>query len=472
SSRVGVYVVGDVSPGAQSNNAPSTNDFSGGNVDALINYMCVGRGRNGNSSSTGGSGVLTFDTGAINANTLALGFLYVSGSNSQATGTVNLNGSATLSVNSNLLLGSQVLTTNAVPVSGQGTINLNGGTLLASNIVGAGISTINLNSGTIDLQSTNPAPGVLTNISTLLVGTPASGDAALLTGAGTITVSNPVTISANGTIAGNTTITTPGMTVNGGITPGSGGAGGFTNNGPVTLGGGGQYNVTDLDATAGPAGGWGFWKVNGSMNVQSTGGNPFVITVQPAGSDANFNYHTNYDWVVATVSGGILNFDATKFLVDDSQFKNDLGGGYFYVHTSGNSLVLSFTNNHPPTAGIVMQYKTGATMAIPVAGLSPQWSDPDGNPVALLSVNTSSTNGSGNVGTDGAFIYYTNANNVADAIHYTVQDVRTNPPAVYRVGDTVQPGVGTIVLVPPPGISTRGLSGNNLVIGGSGGIPN
>ena len=39
-------------------------------------------------------------------------------------------------------------------------------------------------------------------------------------------------------------------------------------------------------------------------------------------------------------------------------------------------------------------------------------------------------------------IYYTNANNVADSISYTVQDVRTNPPAVYQPGDTIQIAIG------------------------------
>ncbi|HTA95525.1 MAG TPA: RICIN domain-containing protein, partial [Verrucomicrobiae bacterium] len=96
-TRVGVYVVGDGSSGA-ANNAPSTNDFTGGSVDAMINYLCVGRGRSGNSSSVGGSGVLTFNNGSINVNTLAVGFIYPSGSNSPAIGVVNVNGSGTLTI--------------------------------------------------------------------------------------------------------------------------------------------------------------------------------------------------------------------------------------------------------------------------------------------------------------------------------------------------------------------------------------
>src|SRR5208282_3809041 len=123
------------------------------------------------------------------------------------------------------------------------------------------------------------------------------------------------------------------------------------------------------------------------------------------------------------------------FAVDTTFFQNDLAGGYFYVRTNGNSLVLSFTNNHPPSAATATFYRTGSVTAIPVASLTNFWSDPDGDPVVLAGVNPSSTNG-GSVGTDGIFIYYTNANNVADAIFYTVQDVRTNPPAVYQLDDT------------------------------------
>lgn len=129
------------------NNAPSTNDFSGGTIDALINYLCVGRGRGGNSSVVGGSGVMTFNGGSLNVNTLAIGFIYPSGSNSPAFGTLNVNGLALLTVNSNLFLAqaANVAGQTAFP---QATLNVNGGTIQAANIVGGGgTATINLNGG-------------------------------------------------------------------------------------------------------------------------------------------------------------------------------------------------------------------------------------------------------------------------------------------------------------------------------------
>ena len=149
SSRVGVYVVGDGSAGAAANNAPSTNDFSGGTVDAMINYLCVGRGRSGSSSTIGGSGVLTLDQGTINANALAVGFVYASGSNSPASGIVNVNGNATLVVNSNLTLGSLAATAGGVLDIGIGTLNVNGGTVSANSILSGGTASVTVNNGTI-----------------------------------------------------------------------------------------------------------------------------------------------------------------------------------------------------------------------------------------------------------------------------------------------------------------------------------
>ena len=67
----------------------------------------------------------------------------------------------------------------------------------------------------------------------------------------------------------------------------------------------------------------------------------------------------------------------------------------------------------------------------------------------LTSLNPANTNGA-SVGTDGSFIYCTNSANVVDEIQYTVEDVRTNPPAVYQPDDTVQTAPGVIVILPPP----------------------
>ncbi|HSY19388.1 MAG TPA: hypothetical protein VK815_13685 [Candidatus Acidoferrales bacterium] len=349
-SPVGVYVVGDDSPGA-GGAASGTNDFSGGTVNALIDYLCVARGRQGANDPTVSSGILTFNNGGITANTLVVGFIYPSGSNSVANGTVNVNGTGTLMVMTNLTLASRPNSGGSGSV--QGTLNVNGGTVEAANIVGGGgTAVINLNSGTMGLQPDwAPASGTISNISTLNIGAGGGGAPALLTGAGLISTANALVVASNGIISGNAVIITPTLTVNGALSPGNDGAGAMTNSGAMTFGTGGSYVVTVDDATAGPAAGWSFLQSAGGISVQSTSGNPFVIAVGTAGNPAaNFNSSSNYDWAIAAANSGFTNFAPDDFLINSTQFQNDLGGGHFYIHTNGNLLVLSFTNDLPPVA--------------------------------------------------------------------------------------------------------------------------
>jgi len=474
SSRVSLWGIGDTSMKSGSNQSASgTNDFTGGTVNALVGNMNVGVTQTSSSGgNTGnGTGVLTFSAGTINANNLTNGWSVGTGTTAGSdvgTGTINVNGTATLKVNNILALAQNTGSGTGVP---SGTLNVNGGTVDSTNIMGGGgISTINLNSGLMDLQSTNPLPGQIANLSTLNVGDNSVDDPALLANAAIIMASNAIVIAPNGTLAGNTVLTSPGLVVNGTISPGVDGIGWMTNKGPVTLGAGGDYMVTVQDALAGPSTGWSFLQVNNGINVQATSGNPFTISLLTSGLAANFNYNTNYDWVIAMANNGLTNFNANAFAADNSQFGNDLAGGYFHVRAIGNSLILSFTNNHPPVAGITWLYRTGSTMAIPISSLSSNWSDPDGDPVVLMGVN-GSTNGA-MLGSDANFIYYTNANDVADEILYTVEDIRTNPPAVYRPGDTQQTGVGQVIILPPPAIGGITLNNGSLSISGSGGISN
>ena len=352
---VGVYVVGDDSPGA-GGSATATNDFTGGTVNALINYLCVGRAREGANDTGSSAGVLTFNNGSITANALVLGFLYPSGSNSVANGTANVNGSGTLTVLTNITLASRPNTGGTGTV--QGTLNINGGTVAATNIMGAGgTSALNLYSGTLNLQPAWAAgPGVISNLTTLTIGGNGNVNAALLTGAAQIATPNPVTIASNGVVAGDTFITAPSLVVNGALSPGNQGAGAITNSGSITFGPGGQYEVTVEDGTAGPGLGWSFLQSHGAITVQSTPANPFTINVGTAGSPAdNFQSNGNYDWVIAT-GGSIANFATNAFVINSSQFDNNLGAGSFYLHTAGNSLVLSFTNNLPPPVPVAINF--------------------------------------------------------------------------------------------------------------------
>ena len=475
-SRVSRWLVGDNSSvNNTGSNSRGTNDFTGGTVDALVNTMILGHGESPTMSTGNSTGVVMFASGTIDVNNLQLGAQVIGATAGTGTsigtnyvGEMDVNGTGTLVVNSNLTL---AIFSNS-PATVLGILNINGGTVEATNIVGGGgFSTINLNSGMLDLKGS----GQIANVSILNVGANGMNGSALLQNAADIFVSNAIVVAANGTIAGNTFVVSPGLTVNGIISPGNNYAGAMTNNGPVTLGASGDFVATIQDATAGPVAGWGFLQVNGGINIQSSSASPFIVMAQTPDGLANFDYHTNYDWVIATASGGITGFAPAKFTVDDTQFASDLAGGYFYIRAIGNSLVLSFTNNHPPVATQVTLLRTGSTMAIPISTLASHWSDPDGDPVMLTNVTASSANGTNNLSTDGNFIYYTNSGAVFDSFTYTIADVRTNPPAIYLPDDTVQTATGVVSIVSQsPSLlnPTTILNGNGLVFGGSGGVPN
>lgn len=453
-------------------NTTGTNDFSSGTVDALVNNLTVARSSIG--SGTGNpSGTLTLGAGIMSIGTLEIGYQGSSGAN-YPTATVNLDGPGLMVVTTNLELAHVVGGAGATNTTGN--LNLNGGTLEATNIFGGGgISTINLESGTLDLQAGFPVPGQITNVDFLNIGSPVISAGALLENATAISVSNVVTVAANGTLAGNTLVTAPGLDVNGSIEPGvNGGVGTITTSGSVSLGSGGNFVVVVENVNGPPGTGWDFLEDGGQLNVLAAGTNPFVINPQSYDPDnsglvTNFDNNTNYDWPIATAAGGITNFSANKFAVDSSLFGNDLAGGYFYVRSNLDSLILSFTNNHPPAAATATFYRPGPILLIPIATLATNWSDPDGDPVILDSLN-SSTNGAA-LATDGTYIYYTNNNSVADEILYTVQDVRTNPPAIYRTGDTVRTAIGQIIVLPPPVIGQVNNTGTTLILSGAGGSP-
>ncbi len=474
-SRVSRWLIADNSGATGTgSNSRGTNDFTGGTVDALVDTMVIGRGENGNVGSGNSTGALIFEAGTIDVNNLQMGVQANGATGGTTAGTsgtnyfgqVNVNGTAMLVVNSNLLM-TVANGGNIGAMSLTAMLNVNGGVVQAMNIVGgSGTSTISLNSGAIDLQG-----GQMTNVTSLNIGDGVSSAAQLINGANIIS-SNPIVIAANGTLAGNSAVTTPNLIVDGTISPGIAGIGAITAAANLTFGAGGSFVVAVQDANGTPASGWDFVQAAGQLNIASTVSNPFTIHVQSFAKGqidtiTNFSADTNYDWTVAT-AGSIANFDPAKFAIDTSFFENDLEGGYFYLHTNGASLILSFTNNHPPTATACVLYQSPAGMVIPISNLASNWSDPDGDPVVLADVNDTSTNGIV-VGFDGNFLYYTNANHAADALFYIVQDVRTNPPAIYRNGDTQRTATGEIIFIPAPVIGNLSINGNSLIFNGSGG---
>jgi len=349
-SRVPNWFIGDSQSQGGTVNTTGTNEFTGGSVDALVDTMTLGKSSSGSSGNGNPVGTLIFEAGTIDVNTLQIGYQSSGGPLANiATGLFNVNGSAMLTVNSRIELGH-------IPVGGtnatKGTLNLNGGTVIANNIFGGGGTAIlNLNGGVLDSQS-----GVLTNLTTLNIGAPGSAQPAALLNAGQVQSPNLINIFSNGMVAGNTVIATPGLAVNGALSPGGDNTGWITNNGAMTFGPGGRYVFDMADAIGQPATNWDFISISGVLGIQSSRTNPFVIQLRSIDQNlddgnpgaADFENDSSQSWLIASAAGGITNFAADKITVDTSAFANDLAGGKFSVETNGNSLLLTFTSAPPP----------------------------------------------------------------------------------------------------------------------------
>ncbi|HSU54986.1 MAG TPA: hypothetical protein VLT36_13085, partial [Candidatus Dormibacteraeota bacterium] len=166
-SRVSSWIIADAQGAKTGLSAPTgnaaTNDFTGGNVNALVDTMSIGKGASSaiaNGANVPAFGTLTFNAGTIDVNTLQVG---VSTAEAAGFAWVNANG-GTLTVNSSLQL--------AQGSGGSGTLTVAGATVNANNGIsaGAGAATIALVNGT--LNATNAAATIgtsVTPISTLQV---------------------------------------------------------------------------------------------------------------------------------------------------------------------------------------------------------------------------------------------------------------------------------------------------------------
>ena len=117
-------------------------------VTLPLTTMFVGKGQTSYGSGTA-TGTLTLTDGTLDANTIEVGYQSSSSATAVVSGTVNVNGTATLVVHSMLRLASNVGGSNA-PV---GTLNISGGTVMSGDdsgsgiIAGGGTSTIAINGG-------------------------------------------------------------------------------------------------------------------------------------------------------------------------------------------------------------------------------------------------------------------------------------------------------------------------------------
>ncbi len=191
SSRVTWWSIGDMCNSASSAQVSvGTNNFTGGTVDAMVDTLSLARDTSSSHSATATIfGVLTFNAGTINANTIFAGnqSLGPIGSITPLSGIINVNGDATLIVNSNLVLGHT--TQNSVAATQTvGTVIATGGSIFANQIrVGAASAnnSIRLTNATLIVTNTlsTNASGLATFIasdSTIGLSVQANGSASAL----------------------------------------------------------------------------------------------------------------------------------------------------------------------------------------------------------------------------------------------------------------------------------------------------
>jgi uncharacterized repeat protein (TIGR01451 family) len=202
----------------------------------------------------------------------------------------------------------------------------------------------------------------------------------------------------------------------------------------------GSLSVDVNDATGLPGTGYTQTNYVGVLDLQATASNPFTIHLvsfdgASPGLAANFDYHVTNTWTIATTTRGVTGFDPAKFVVNDSQFSNDLAGGTFTVELSGDGLSVNvvFLPNHAPVAAVANYGRAwGTSLRIPITHLLTNHTsdaDGDGRGLAVLGV---STNGAW-ISTNTAYIYFSPTNNLSESFQYVIRDLRS-----YRLGDTVQ----------------------------------
>jgi hypothetical protein len=149
---------------------------------------------------------------------------------------------------------------------------------------------------------------------------------------------------------------------------------------------------------------------------------------------------------------------ATNYAIASAVRTN--AGNYTVVVSNGSGSVtsvvatLTYTGNVNPVANpSTYSRPAGYPLVITIAGnLATNWTDADADPLALTG-GISSTNGAA-VSYDGSYVYYTNANDVADKIDYTIADGQGGTAA----------GVINVLVGPAP-VSTVG--GATLISGGN-----
>ncbi len=310
----------------------------------------------------GGSGRPLYKIGA--------GTVVLNGSNTYTGPTNVLEGTLQLGPDGRLANSSALLVDGGVFALGSTRDTVGAVTLASGSITGTtGVltgSAYDLRSGSVSAVlggrnrvATKSTAGIvtLTGANTYTGATNLDAGALVLGSGGSIAGASRITVAAGATLAGISTTNTAPVTVNGTLSPGALSASGISSIGTLATGaeiwnGGGSYlwQVDRVPALGSAGANWDRLSIGGSLTLNATSANPFVVRVigleagGGVGAITGFDNTRSYSWSLLTASS-ISGFSAGEFRVDASVFAatNPLGGGSFAVAQSGGSLNLVFT---------------------------------------------------------------------------------------------------------------------------------
>ncbi len=289
-----------------------------------------------------------------------------------------------------------LMANSAIGAQANSTLSLIGPVIGGFNLTKTGNGVIILSS------SANSYGTTLVSAGTLAIAAGGSGGSGL------------VTVNSGAIFAGEGVAASGGINLSGMVSPGQSLPATLTS-GSVIWQAGGSYDWTINDALGTPGGDPGYALLNitntGTLTINATSGNPFVIHVSSLNSSLdlpgfanNFDNTQQYSWIIATASGGISGFDPSAFTIDASGlagttgFYNDMGNGAFILQQSGNNINLNFVQKPQISSGGGLSDQTGiryGSVTFSVSGtgsgtLHYQWyhnSTPVGTDSSALTLN-------------------------------------------------------------------------------------
>jgi fibronectin-binding autotransporter adhesin len=149
-------------------------------------------------------------------------------------------------------------------------------------------------------------------------------------------------IHSGGTLVGDGILGSVEVHTGGTIAPGASGGTSTLTMGNTVWNGGGIFELQFASANGTVGSDWDFLTSTGSLTVNSTSGDKFVINAT-AQEDSGFNPAAeSYKWQIANFSGNITGFSPEKFQILTSGFNGTSSLGTFSISTNSTALSLNY----------------------------------------------------------------------------------------------------------------------------------